>query len=858
MGEDKKALGDWLYANIEKNNYLQKLYNKLIVQYTNKLQFKEFYLAENEIKHLHRFADILSKSTDKNKCSFHSNIAQNIVSILDKMYPDSNVNRIYMGSVLTNVNNYVGLDGKCKDYRNPDIVEGMIETVVKEAYRLPEACGNDMFFDASQKIAFTNIKNQGYYSFSGPTSMGKTFLVKMFIKEQIISRNKNNYVIVVPSKALINEVKREMITVIEEYLYKANYKVITTPTAVMNDKKFRYIMIYTQERLSYQIKLHPDIQIDYLFIDEAQKISEVGMRSAYFYKIVNYIVKKNEKTKIYFLCPYIPNPEIYLNIIPTNRKELKSDIFEFSPVNQHKSIIDLDNHRVNVYSDLTKEFIPMQISSTHISVADLVHEIGYQKSNIVYCDSKSSVEKQAIAYWEKCQKDDDPELKGLIEEIERYIHPRSFLVYFLQKGICCHVGYLPSIIKTKIEELFRKKVIKTIFCTSTLLEGVNLPADNLFIVLKNSSYILKRPADFKNLMGRVGRKTYNLVGNVYVIPEKGSSKETFDRCRELIEKPVENQKLSIDEILDDKLKDKIVKCLLNGTGTLDKGKMSFETYGMARFVVNILLRCITENDTNNYVYKKFNNILTEEVIETIKQNFVGQEISDDSNVTVDQLRSLDDEIINNRISYPEVIDYDHVKEFLENLYELFQWGKYEPKTGIGKKERLSYYALLLEQWMMGYSVRRIVDESIKYHKKTGIIYDSKEKKMVKYKGKNSQDNSIVIECLTNIEDILLFCISNYFTKFSERYKVIKKINIIENDWSEYLDFGTNDRLIIELQKVGFSREIAKMIEKEKYALLDERGTLVFSSDIIYTDDKELLNELVDVRLNYAELFIFRH
>lgn len=855
MGEDKKTLGDWLYANIEKNSYLQKLYNKLVVQYTKKLQLKEFCLTETEIKHLHRFADILSKSTDKKKSSFHKNIAQNVVCILEKMYPENNVNRIYMGAVLTNVNNYVGLDGKCKDYRNPDFVEGMIETVVKESYRLPEACGNDMFFDASQEIAFTNIKNQDYYSFSGPTSMGKTFLVKMFIKEKIISRNKNNYAIVVPSKALINEVKSEMITVIGEYLYKANYKVITTPTAVMNDKKFRYIMIYTQERLSYQIKLHPDIQIDYLFIDEAQKISEVGTRSAYFYKIINYIVKKNEKIKIYFLCPYIPNPEIYLKIIPIDRKELKSDIFEFSPVNQHKSIIDLDNHRVNVYSDLTKEFIPMQISGTHATVADIVYEIGHEKSNIVYCDSKSSVEKQAIAYWKKCQKDNNPELKGLIEEIERYIHPRSFLVYFLQKGICCHVGYLPSIIKTKIEELFRRKIIKTIFCTSTLLEGVNLPADNLFIVIKNSSYILKKSADFKNLMGRVGRKTYNLVGNVYVIPEKGSSQETFDRCRELIEKPVENQKLSIDEILDDKLRDKIVKCLLNGTGALDKGKMSFETYGMARFVVNILLRCITENDTNNYIYKKFNDILTEEIVETIKQNFAGQEISDDSNVTVDQLRSLDDEIINNRISYPEVIDYEHAKEFLENLYELFQWEKYEPKTGIGKKERLSYYAVLLEQWMMGYSVRRIVDESIKYHKKTGTIYDSKEKKIVEYTSKNSQDNSIIIECLTSIEDILLFSISNYFTNFSERYKVLKNINVIENDWSEYLDFGTNDRLVIELQKIGFSREVAKIIEKEKYALLNKNGKLCFDNDIFETDDEEVLDELADVKLNYTELFM---
>ena len=70
------------------------------------------------------------------------------------------------------------------------------------------------FFDAAQGVAFKNIKSKQFYSFSGPTSMGKTFLIKMFIKEQIVCGQKNNYVIVVPSKALINEIKSEIIATI--------------------------------------------------------------------------------------------------------------------------------------------------------------------------------------------------------------------------------------------------------------------------------------------------------------------------------------------------------------------------------------------------------------------------------------------------------------------------------------------------------------------------------------------------------------------------------------------------------------------------------------------------------------------
>ena len=641
MRQVKRTLGDWIYSDLDQNKYLQKLYNKLIMEYAKLLQGEYYFLNVNEIRHLLRFSDLLSKSSDKMKEDFHKNIAQNIVCIIEKLYPQDVLNKIYLGSVLNNVNNYVGVEGKCENYKNADIVEGIREAIIKERHRLPDECGTNMYFDAAQGVAFEKLRTNDYYSFSGPTSMGKTFLVKMFIKSLIIKGNRYNYVILVPSKALINEVRTEIINELGNCLAEKNYKVITTPTALKNENTQKYIMIYTQERLSYQIKLHKKMKIDYVFIDEAQKISEVGMRSAYFYKVVNYLIRVNEMTKIYFLCPHIPNPQIYLKLIP-NSKEKFYDIFEFSPVNQHKSIVDLRNKEIDVYSDLSKEFISLSFEEQNTTVMDFVYHMGKNSSNIVFCDSKKLVESNAIEYWKKCKKDDAPELKSLIEDIKRDIHPKSFLVYFLERGICCHVGYLPSAIKAKIEKLFRDKVIKTIFCTSTLLEGVNLPADNLFIVIKNKSYILKNSADFRNLMGRVGRKTYNLIGNVYVVPQTGNS-ETFERCKEFINSPVENQTLSIDKILNNKLKNTIIESLVNGSGTIEKRELTYEVFGMARFIINILIKCIIEKDQNNYIYKLFEKQLDDSTIQTIYDNFKDQVIDDDSNVTLDQIQKLDKE-----------------------------------------------------------------------------------------------------------------------------------------------------------------------------------------------------------------------
>ena len=66
------------------------------------------------------------------------------------------------------------------------------------------------------------------------------------------------------------------------------------------------------------------------------------------------------------------------------------------------------------------------------------------------------------------------------------------------------------------------------FCTSTLLEGVNLPADNLFIMDNKIALSEMNPVDFRNLIGRVGRISFNLYGNVFFVSEKDSKVSSED------------------------------------------------------------------------------------------------------------------------------------------------------------------------------------------------------------------------------------------------------------------------------------------------------------------------------------------
>ena len=66
----------------------------------------------------------------------------------------------------------------------------------------------------------------------------------------------------------------------------------------------------------HQLIGYADIPIHYLFIDEAQKISEKEGRIAFYYQIVEMLYRNEVQTHVIFASPHIPNPDIYLELLP--------------------------------------------------------------------------------------------------------------------------------------------------------------------------------------------------------------------------------------------------------------------------------------------------------------------------------------------------------------------------------------------------------------------------------------------------------------------------------------------------------------------------------------------------------------
>lgn len=725
---EETTIGAVLFDGIEENPYLNELYDAILYNYGRQL-FGLTNLPEKEISvpAALRFADILSKSVHTQNEETHKLWAQEIVALLNALHPDDELIQYYLGSVLTSVSNFRGVSLKAADYVSADLLDRIFTQVSKEYLRIPEA-ENEYFFRAQKEIY--EKFNEPYFSYSAPTSLGKSYIMRTFIREQIAKGRQCNFAIIVPTKALINETTEKLTEVLGPELKEKNYRIVTSAGAMALEEEHNFIFAMTPERLLYLLILMKDIPIEYLFIDEAHKISKKDGRSAFYYKVVDMLSQRSTPPHIIFASPNIPNPEVYLQLIPdvANRENYKIAT-KFSPVNQEKFLIDFKRFELHYYNEATQKLAKYCSFPEDKGLLDFVHELGEGARSIVYSNSKDNVVEYALQYAAQLQPLHDSNLDVLAQDIRQDVHGDYYLADIVEKGVAYHMGYLPSTIRARIESLYKDGKIHTLFCTSTLLEGVNLPADNLFITSHKNGGDMS-PVDFRNLMGRVGRIEFNLYGNVFLVCIKRKTKK--ERFLHLLQEKIVPQQLSLATALTQEQKTGIVSVLKSGQAEIPKdGSLPPAEYSLIRKVANILLKDIVSGRASR-VKKEFSDVLSPEDEAAIAAAFAGREhsLDDDINLSLDQTERLAREIRSGRLHYPAIriggkADYNELRSFLEQLCDIFKWETYEYDTlgfqnkSSGAHTKLSHYAFVLNQWVSGMSLNHMVTDSIDYYLSTG-------------------------------------------------------------------------------------------------------------------------------------------
>ncbi len=833
-----------LATDVLQDNYFTTLYTKAA-----KLFAYDFFSAtetkepfnEKELNDLFRFADILSNS----KSPTSRNKAYQIITLLNQKYKANPFYQTFAHSVLAKLGNFPAIEYlKNVDENISELpFERDIEKKVKEFIQaVPDT--EDLIFTDSQFELYTKISNSKHFSFSGPTSMGKSFIIKSFIRKVIGNKPPENIVIMVPTRALINQfsidLNKELKVVLEHY----NYIVATNSNVseLPSETQQRYIFVLTPERLLSYLSQKNNPSFAYLFVDEAHKLAaEKDIRAVTAYSAISKSLKQNKNLNLYFASPNVSNPEVFLKLFKKD-ENLNYKTIE-TPVSQNLFFVDMTQNKATHYLEAEYYQFDSDIVKNAKSIFDVLSLLGENTNNIVYCSSRfEAIDKaeKMFSYLNRQEATKSKNIKKVIQQIKGYIHKDYYLADFLNKGVAYHFGNLPQIIRNKVEALFKEREIAYVFCTSTLLEGVNMPAKNVFILNNKNGRNDFEPIDFWNLAGRAGRLRYELSGNIICLKEND---KVWKKPENLLENKTDILlNPSVENYIDRKLK-KIEQLLKENPEIKNESETVKE---ILRYIANIISIDTLEIERSNYRSEIINKLIQDnkqEIIDLAKKKNGKIEVPSSVLSTNNSINiKIQNEVFiilqkqkDNpaTIKLPAKVDYDICKEWLYKLYDLFNWQTEEKQ--FKSKAMLDYYAMLMNQWINGVSLNQIITQSIYFYstseRKIRAGYDENGLKLEPFNGSKQHINILIGSIIDDIEYVLRFLLEKYFNNY---YAMLVEILGEDNagvNWATFLEYGTQNSILIALQNYGLSRHSADFIFKNYKSCLKIAGDTLIEIDV---------------------------
>lgn len=317
--------------------------------------------------------------------------------------------------------------------------------------------------------------------FVAPTSFGKSSL---FV-ELINNLKMNKIAIIVPTKSLLIQTYR---------LINTNFE---NRTILFHDEMYGgeddFIAVFTQERALRLLK-DESIFFDVIIVDEAHNLFDSSPRNILLSRLLRKNRKRQPKSRFFYFSPLINDSS---NLKIEEQQEITERHIQFN-------IKDplLYEYRLNkksyIYNRFVNDFFPMK---EYKNICDYILS-NKRENNFIYLRAPKKVEVFASELAESFNDLNNETLVSLSETISKNVHDEFYCVDLVKKGILYLHGKLPDLVKEYLEFKFRViPEINFIIANSVILEGVNLPIDNLYIL---NTHDLKGK-DLTNLIGRVNR-----------------------------------------------------------------------------------------------------------------------------------------------------------------------------------------------------------------------------------------------------------------------------------------------------------------------------------------------------------------
>jgi len=350
----------------------------------------------------------------------------------------------------------------------------LADRVVAETVTVPELEG--LTLHREQIAALNDLFEGKNLILSAPTSFGKSLLIDALLA----SGRYRRVAIVLPTIALLDEFRRRL-----RRRFRDTFNVVMHPGDKPSDGPV--IFLGTQERLINRTDLGT---IDLTVVDEFYKLDpnrrderSVTLNAA-VYKLLG------RSRQFFFLGPNIDG----VQVSPEGRWK-----FEF--LRTRFSTVAVDTFDLTAVDDKR---------------ARLLEEIGEDINwpALVFVSSPDKANRLATEAAEQMAVSETS--TPFSEWLRENVGGGWPLVKAVEYGFAVHHGRIPRAIASQMVRMFNTGDLPVLFCTSTLIEGVNTAAKTVLIFDKTISRSRYDFFTFANIRGRAGRLGQHHIGRVFL------------------------------------------------------------------------------------------------------------------------------------------------------------------------------------------------------------------------------------------------------------------------------------------------------------------------------------------------------
>lgn len=686
-----------------------------------------------------------------------------------------------------------------------------IEGLIMSNYKKVVAEKYNKFYTPIQTNLINNILLNKNFSFSAPTSTGKSYVFREIIED----KDKKDVAIIVPSRALINEYFIKIRDIIKD----KSVNVLTSVEIINKKIAKRNVFILTPERAKELFKYKEELQLDFVLFDEAQLGDEESTRGMIFDSIVRRIKRNFPKTKLLFAHPFINNPEAQLK--KNNIEE--GDYKNYLEKNVGQMFISYDSGKYYHFG-IEKEVM----GNNKIKMEeDPIKNIIINNGTVLIYTAKTSIYNGKIfekfgKYIELCEEIKDKKALKLIKELKELIgatqkkksEKYSKMIELLKRGIITHHGSLPLKARIILEEFTQNNFCRICFATSTLVQGINMPFDVVWIDKFESSQMLS----ILNLIGRAGRATTKEKFDYGIVVVKDANKS---RLRSIIKTKIKLKEVSLLDVENNEEEDNVrdfKESIKNGTlsdeyNLTQKQLERLEEKSLDNSIEFILEKMVRKNSFISVdEFNKYERSIRTKIREEFEKIYIAY-------LNRAELSSGEKSVLSNAIKIL-------VWQINGKTFKQVVWYRYSYITRLEERKEL------MKQKNKKEAQNEIANMEARFTMECSDIPNKDLMSFNMLKGKKVNEVSydrIVFDTYDYIDKIIGFKLKDIyyatFQKFFERTGDIRAKNM-----ALYLKYGTIDYVEIMLIRYGFSFETIEWLKK--YVKKIDEDEIVFKKKIM--------------------------